>query len=446
MTNPSLPDVVKIGFTMKDPEIRRRELSGTSLPHEYQVVYEVLIDDPFEIEKIVHASLDYCRVNKGREFFRIRIDAALSCINFVLSQRNGGRRYYENGISSVHEVESNNEEICRAIQWSGHPAISRRLCGWDFLCVSAEQNVVDDIESFNHLGHQHDLILMAHLAGPMSPSGIRALGYCQFIGLHDETDEDIWALKNMLKSTQCRLQFARISSKCLDAFSVSGRRMDFIYLHDFDIGDSSEYIVLDIPSCARSLHIEDRLGKYVSSLHVASRLDTLHIDQVHDWGIIEDIIIKKRRANNFYCLDSPFPSSTVCNLDTIMSSLQEIGLCLDDQSPLPVRYLHKISELSAKWTDLSPERMRFIRSLPNLKFLRINSNLSLEGENLLLQSLQPSTDFVQFRFQSGSALRNIGGSIHNDEAPQFSRNKYLFESKREFFKQRGLQEIDVWFG
>ena len=55
--NKSMPGIVKVGFSTKDPEMRAAELNNTGSPHPYTVDYEVLVDDPRNIEQLVHDRL-----------------------------------------------------------------------------------------------------------------------------------------------------------------------------------------------------------------------------------------------------------------------------------------------------------------------------------------------------------------------------------------------------
>jgi hypothetical protein len=53
----SVPRHVKIGFTERDPELRAKELSGTGLPGEYSVEFSIEVDQPREVERVVHLLL-----------------------------------------------------------------------------------------------------------------------------------------------------------------------------------------------------------------------------------------------------------------------------------------------------------------------------------------------------------------------------------------------------
>ena len=71
MTNPALKDMVKIGFA-KDVESRRKQLSTTALPYEYEIYATYETQGNLEDKKL-HKMIDNLnkdlRVSKSREFF-----------------------------------------------------------------------------------------------------------------------------------------------------------------------------------------------------------------------------------------------------------------------------------------------------------------------------------------------------------------------------------------
>ena len=71
MTNPALKDMVKIGFA-KDVEARRKQLSTTALPYEYEVYATYETSGNLEDKKL-HKMIDNLnpdlRVSSNREFF-----------------------------------------------------------------------------------------------------------------------------------------------------------------------------------------------------------------------------------------------------------------------------------------------------------------------------------------------------------------------------------------
>lgn len=78
ITNKSMPDLVKVGYTTKDPEKRANELYSTGVPHRYVVEYEALVDNPYRIEQKAHKLLkDYI---ENKEWFRCNIIRAVAAI------------------------------------------------------------------------------------------------------------------------------------------------------------------------------------------------------------------------------------------------------------------------------------------------------------------------------------------------------------------------------
>lgn len=71
MTNPALKDMVKIGYA-KDVEVRRKQLSTTALPYDYEIY--ALYETPGKLEdKKLHRMIDNLnqdlRISKSREFY-----------------------------------------------------------------------------------------------------------------------------------------------------------------------------------------------------------------------------------------------------------------------------------------------------------------------------------------------------------------------------------------
>lgn len=77
ITNKAMPDLVKVGFSTKDPIDRAKELS-TGSPHPYIVEYEICVENPQKIEKSTHEILSF--INEGKEWFRCNIETAIKAI------------------------------------------------------------------------------------------------------------------------------------------------------------------------------------------------------------------------------------------------------------------------------------------------------------------------------------------------------------------------------
>lgn len=51
ITNKAMVDLVKVGFSTKDPVLRAREFDATGVPHRYEVVFDALVSNPRDVEQ-----------------------------------------------------------------------------------------------------------------------------------------------------------------------------------------------------------------------------------------------------------------------------------------------------------------------------------------------------------------------------------------------------------
>jgi hypothetical protein len=87
MSNPSMPGIVKVGFSMKDPNDRAEELAHTGIPTPYLVHYDVLVEDPESVEQAAHRQLNNVRVNHRREWFQCSSQEAVHSIRQIIGSR-----------------------------------------------------------------------------------------------------------------------------------------------------------------------------------------------------------------------------------------------------------------------------------------------------------------------------------------------------------------------
>lgn len=81
LSNPSMPQHVKVGYTDRDVAERVRELSGsTGVPRPFVWEYGVKIPDARSVEQAVHRALADCRAHQGREFFDCDVPRAIEAI------------------------------------------------------------------------------------------------------------------------------------------------------------------------------------------------------------------------------------------------------------------------------------------------------------------------------------------------------------------------------
>ncbi|HHY0582672.1 TPA: GIY-YIG nuclease family protein, partial [Vibrio parahaemolyticus] len=83
LTNPSMPNLIKVGYTCGTVFERARQLSTTSVAHPFKVCYLARVRKPLEVEQEVHVLLDDTRVNASREFFASTVKEAISAIESV---------------------------------------------------------------------------------------------------------------------------------------------------------------------------------------------------------------------------------------------------------------------------------------------------------------------------------------------------------------------------
>ena len=85
VTNKGMPGLLKVGFTMRSPDIRAKELSHTGVPHPYRVAFSLRVTDPYEVEQAIHRKLGLFR--EGKEWFRCGTDQAIEEIHALLFNR-----------------------------------------------------------------------------------------------------------------------------------------------------------------------------------------------------------------------------------------------------------------------------------------------------------------------------------------------------------------------
>jgi hypothetical protein len=87
LTNPAIPDMVKIGYTKLDPFVRASKISrGTGVPLGFEVEWAYRCYKGERIEREVHIYFSNKRVNKQREFFRVSLDEAKNIIEEIGSK------------------------------------------------------------------------------------------------------------------------------------------------------------------------------------------------------------------------------------------------------------------------------------------------------------------------------------------------------------------------
>ena len=81
LSNPALPNMLKIGYTKNEPEVRAKQISastGVALPYKVEWAFQCFNGE--QLEQEVHVELASYRVNQNREFFDIPLAEAQEAI------------------------------------------------------------------------------------------------------------------------------------------------------------------------------------------------------------------------------------------------------------------------------------------------------------------------------------------------------------------------------
>jgi hypothetical protein len=87
LSNPSMPNVYKIGLTSNSVKTRIRELSSTGVPTPFiaEKLFEIPLSDLRSVEKLAHENLKNKNLHHGKEFFNATL---ADCENAVLQAIN----------------------------------------------------------------------------------------------------------------------------------------------------------------------------------------------------------------------------------------------------------------------------------------------------------------------------------------------------------------------
>ncbi len=83
IANKAMPGLLKIGYSTKDPILRAKELGNTGSPHPYDLLFDMLVISPYEIEQKIHNEL--ADFNENKEWFRCTPQEAIKIMRAVAS-------------------------------------------------------------------------------------------------------------------------------------------------------------------------------------------------------------------------------------------------------------------------------------------------------------------------------------------------------------------------
>lgn len=84
LTNPAMPDLVKIGMTNRNSvDARLKELFNTSVPVPFECAYACKVMDCGMVEKALHLAFHPYRIHSQREFFKINPEQAIVILKLL---------------------------------------------------------------------------------------------------------------------------------------------------------------------------------------------------------------------------------------------------------------------------------------------------------------------------------------------------------------------------
>ena len=83
LTNPAMPDMVKIGKTGRDLLVRLKDLYSTGVPLPFECAYAAKVNDMDEVERAFHTAFAPHKVNPRREFFSIDPKQAIALLKLI---------------------------------------------------------------------------------------------------------------------------------------------------------------------------------------------------------------------------------------------------------------------------------------------------------------------------------------------------------------------------
>lgn len=171
MTNPALKGMVKIGFAT-DVEARRKQLSTSALPYEYEVYATYETEGKLEDKKL-HKLIDKLnpelRVSKNREFFVMSAEDAFELLEAIATISGSQKR-----LKRVKRIASTTQKVKR-------PAINFAKCGIPIgaeLVFTENPDVKVIVKTDRKVLYNDELTSLSAVAGALK--GVKAIQGPQF--------------------------------------------------------------------------------------------------------------------------------------------------------------------------------------------------------------------------------------------------------------------------
>lgn len=98
LTNGAMPNLVKIGFTRKNPHARAADLYTTGVPLPFKVYAKLRVKNPRKIETKLHRRFERQRLNPQREFFKVKPRTAHAALYEAAGRKSQSKRLAYGGL------------------------------------------------------------------------------------------------------------------------------------------------------------------------------------------------------------------------------------------------------------------------------------------------------------------------------------------------------------
>lgn len=187
MTNPALKDMVKIGYAA-DVENRRKQLSTTALPYEYEVyaTYETSgnLEDK-KLHKLIDNLNQDLRISKNREFFMMSAEAAYELLESIAI------------ISGTSEKLRRKKVLQSKKQAIRKPAVNFSECGIpmgaELVCIE-DSSIVVKVISDRKVEYKDEITSLSAIMSEMKGHPIQGTSYFTYNGriVSDIAKETQW--------------------------------------------------------------------------------------------------------------------------------------------------------------------------------------------------------------------------------------------------------------
>jgi hypothetical protein len=144
VTNPSMPNMVKIGKTSaQDVNSRMKQLYTTAVPTPFECVCAKAVEDADQLETALHTAFGPCRVNPNREYFMIDPEQAVALL------RTFPGRDVTPDVSDSLDSGVSESERASARRISRRPQMDFNVMGVPVGSILTFQDDMTDVETVN---------------------------------------------------------------------------------------------------------------------------------------------------------------------------------------------------------------------------------------------------------------------------------------------------------